>query len=548
MDNKLIDTEIQEMLEKYPLGHIESPTDLRDYTYDMVAEASDTEIPNEFELKYQFNAKDQGQIGACVNHAISSAKEIIDNSSEYYSQWWLHALRSDSDYQGKGAIIREELSHLVNDGIVSLRLFNVQEEYSQIRTTLVSKYNKEKLLKEAAKCRSTGYIKLSANEIKSYIYNEKKPIIIAVRVYENFYQAPYNNGVIQTVPIGKSYGSHAMVIVGYKNNTLKILNSWGQWGGQNGYLYLDINSSIITELWGLTDKPIPKPSAKKYKVGWDKDSNTGKWIYSEDGEVLAKDNWKQIKGIWYYFKDIYALNGEWIEYKNKWYYLEKDSCAMAADKWILWNNKWYRLGKDGAMLTGWYKDIDSKWYYLDIEKGYCYTNCTILIDGKNYSFESCGAWIESLVTDKLVNFVKCYEGFSSVPYQDEVGVWTLGYGMTGDEIKGLSSVTETQASEMLKNLLNDKYARPIKADLDSKGINLSQNQFDALCSFAYNLGVSCLFNSTLYKRICEGIRDGGLKGNFTAYKYAGGRVYQGLLNRRIEEYNMFTNADYNRDL
>lgn len=548
MDNKLSEAEIKEMLKKYPLDNIESPIDLRDYTYDMVAGADITEIPEEFELKYQFVAKDQGQIPACVNHAISSTKEIIDNVTEMYSQWWLHALRSDADYQGKGAILREELKHLVNEGIVPLKLFNAPEEYSQIRTTLETKYDKNGLLQEAAKHKSTGYIKLSKEDIKKYLFTEKKPILIAVRIYQNFYSAPYNNGVIPTTPTGSYYGGHAMTIVGYKGDTLKILNSWGQWGSQNGYLYLDINSPIITELWGLTDKPIEKPPVKKYTVGWNKDISTGKWLYSEDGETLVKDDWKQIKGIWYYFKDIYAVDGDWIQYKDKWYYLEKNSCAMAADKWINWNSKWYRLGKDGDMLTGWYQDTNGKWYYLDIDKGYCYTNCTILIDGKNYSFDSSGSWIESLITDKLVNFVKSYEGFSSELYQDEVGVWTLGYGMTGDEIKGLSSVTESKASEMLKNLLNDKYAKPIKADLDSKGISLSQSQFDALCSFAYNLGVSCLFNSTLYKRICEGVRDSSLKENFTAYKYAGGKVYQGLLNRRIEEYNMFANEDYNRDL
>lgn len=395
MDNKLTDTEIQEMLKKYPLGNIDSPIDLRDYTYNMISEVSNVEIPNEFELKYQFEAKNQGQIGACVNHAISSTKEMIDNVSEYYSQWWLHALRSDSDFQGKGAIIREELKHLVNDGIVPLKLFNVPEDYSQIKTTLENKYNKESLLEEAAKHKSTGYINLNNDEIKKYLYSEKKPIIVAVKVYQNFYEAPYNNGIIPSVPIGSYYGNHAMAIVGYKNNILKILNSWGQWGGKNGYLYLDINNTIIKELWGLTDKPIDKPPVKTYKVGWDKDPSTGKWIFSEDGETLVKDAWKEIKNTWYYFKDIYALDGEWIKYKDKWYYLEKGSCAMATDKWIEGNDKWYRVNKDGAMLTGWYQDVKLKWYYLDIEKGYCYTNCTILIDGKSYRFDSNGVWIEN---------------------------------------------------------------------------------------------------------------------------------------------------------
>ncbi|MDU5105002.1 MAG: hypothetical protein E6240_21655 [Clostridium butyricum] len=68
---------------------------------------------------------------------------------------------------------------------------------------------------------------------------------------------------------------------------------------------------------------------------------------------------------------------------------------MVSNKWILDNNKWYRLGPDGVMLTGWFKDSDGLWYYLDIDKGYMYSNCRILIDGKYYSFDSHGHWIEN---------------------------------------------------------------------------------------------------------------------------------------------------------
>lgn len=381
---------LTEMINKYPLNEVDSPTDLRDYTYDMVSESStNIDIPSEFELIYQFKPKNQGQIGACVNHAISSTKEIIDQTQEYYSQWWLHALRDVTDYQGKGMIIREALKHLVNDGIVYLKSFNVPKEYSSIKETLETKYNKQSLLQEANQHKSTGYISLTNDEIKKYLFSEKKPIIISVKVYENFYQAPYNNGIIPSIPIGNNCGSHCMSIMGYKDNMLKILNSWGDWGGQGGYLYLDISSTIIKELWGLTDKPINKPKVYKYKIGWDKDIS-GKWIYSENGLTLLKDCWKQIKNNWYYFKDIYALDNDWIFYKDKWYYLENNTCAMVYDKWISWKDKWYRIGMDSAMLTGWYYASPSKKYYLDLEDGYCYTDCKVLIDEVYYSFNENG--------------------------------------------------------------------------------------------------------------------------------------------------------------
>ena len=74
------------------------------------------------------------------------------------------------------------------------------------------------------------------------------------------------------------------------------------------------------------------------------------------------------------------MQNKWTKYKNKWYYLDKD-CYMVSNKWIKYKDKWYRLGPDGAMLTGWFKDDNGKWCYLDIDKGYAYHDCTILING-----------------------------------------------------------------------------------------------------------------------------------------------------------------------
>lgn len=145
-----------------------------------------------------------------------------------------------------------------------------------------------------------------------------------------------------------------------------------------------------------------------------------------------------------------------------------------------------------------------------------------------------------LVSKQCVDFVKRFEGFYPKPYYDIVGVKTLGYGMTGKEIEGLSSVTEPQASKMLEDLLNNKYATPIKQDLDRRGIKLNQNQFDALVSMAYNVGVSGVLGSTLYKNICNGIRDKAtITANFEMWSMAGGEQVYGLLRRRREEAAMF---------
>jgi len=145
-----------------------------------------------------------------------------------------------------------------------------------------------------------------------------------------------------------------------------------------------------------------------------------------------------------------------------------------------------------------------------------------------------------LVSKNCIDLVKSFEGFSPTVYLDEVGVRTLGYGMTGDEIKGLTSVTEPQACQMLENLINSNYAAPLGNDLNSKKIVLNQNQFDALSSMAYNIGVEGLLGSTLYRNICQGVRDANtITTDFLMWRYAGSKVYEGLVRRRTAEAQMF---------
>lgn len=145
-----------------------------------------------------------------------------------------------------------------------------------------------------------------------------------------------------------------------------------------------------------------------------------------------------------------------------------------------------------------------------------------------------------LVSKECLDFVKKFEGFYSKPYLDCVGVRTLGYGMTGAEIRGLNYVTEAQASKMLEDLLNNKYATPIKRDLSNNGITLKQNEFDALVSMAYNVGVGGVLGSTLYKDVCRGVRDNDVIINdFCMWCKSEGKVVNGLLRRRREEAAMF---------
>lgn len=259
-------------------------------------------------------------------------------------------------------------------------------------------------------------------------------------------------------------------------------------------------------------------------------SNNWKWCVEDDNKNIVKG---------------------WYENNGKWYYL-KDNGVMAENEWIQdKDNRWYYLGYNGEMQTGWFKSPTSgKWYYLEKSsngyKGSMYTDGKYIIDGKEQCFDTNGAWIEEkLVSSKCIEFIKSWEGYYSEPYYDCVGVKTLGYGMTGEEIKGIEYVTKQEATEMLKDLLNKKYAPIIKADLDSKGIILKQNEFDAFVSFSYNCGTAGLLSSTLYKNVVAGIRDSNtITSNFQAWSNGNGKRIEGLYRRRTKEAAMFLNSDY----
>ena len=71
------------------------------------------------------------------------------------------------------------------------------------------------------------------------------------------------------------------------------------------------------------------------------------------------------------------------------------------------------------------------------------------------------------------------------------------------------------------------------------GLKLNQNQYDALCSFIYNVGVGAFNRSTLKRLISQNPNDPLIGSEFLKWKKAGGKVVQGLINRRIDESNLY---------
>lgn len=100
-----------------------------------------------------------------------------------------------------------------------------------------------------------------------------------------------------------------------------------------------------------------------------------------------------------------------------------------------------------------------------------------------------------------ISMIKRFEGLRTKAYCDEAYVWTIGYGHTGCVEDG-DIITEAAADRLLEADV-ELFASRIDLQAQRDGITLSQNEFDALTDFAFNLGLGALFNSTLWKMLKE---------------------------------------------
>lgn len=162
-------------------------------------------------------------------------------------------------------------------------------------------------------------------------------------------------------------------------------------------------------------------------TGWQKlsDENNSWYYFDSNGYMIT--GWLKDQGYWYYMNEkpgdsFGKMVIGWLKYNNNWYYLnesntDKQPLGSMKTGWIKNNNNYYYLNSSGAMATGWLKDMDSKWYFLDKSSGvmktgwikdetytnfknktersgwfYCYSNGTMAtgwskINGKYYYFQ-----------------------------------------------------------------------------------------------------------------------------------------------------------------
>jgi lysozyme len=144
------------------------------------------------------------------------------------------------------------------------------------------------------------------------------------------------------------------------------------------------------------------------------------------------------------------------------------------------------------------------------------------------------------VSQKGINLIKYFEEFRSAPYLCSAGVPTIGYGTTfypnGQRVTMSDPPINEEWAEqlLLKNLVY------FEASVDSyTRDDINQNQFDALVSFTYNVGVNNFRYSTLLKRVNNNPNDPDITRQFSRWIRAEGKVLKGLVKRRTMEAQLY---------
>jgi lysozyme len=139
------------------------------------------------------------------------------------------------------------------------------------------------------------------------------------------------------------------------------------------------------------------------------------------------------------------------------------------------------------------------------------------------------------------DLIRQEESFRAEPYQDDAGVWTIGYGHTGRldgvPVEDHSPVSEEYAREVLEEDI-EEFEADVRRLVTAP---LTELQFAALVCFVFNLGATNLASSTLLRLLNRGDYEGAAW-EFRKWRIAGGTIMPGLITRRGREEQLFRSS------
>ena|ERR1700744_2327463 len=136
---------------------------------------------------------------------------------------------------------------------------------------------------------------------------------------------------------------------------------------------------------------------------------------------------------------------------------------------------------------------------------------------------------------KGIALLKSLEGLRLIPYADDAGKETNGYGHLYEPGEAVGTITEAQAAKWLEadcNVVITCIDRLIR-------VTLTQNQFDALVCLIYNIGCNAFLHSTMLRLLNDGADANEVANEFDRWVYVNGQIDQALVTRRQKEKELF---------
>ena len=235
------------MGKEFVCGALFSKPDVRDY----VAHTKLAEFPSEFELDMP-KVKNQGSVGSCVAHALSTVAEYFNNKEtgkyEEMSTGYIYGNRRLTLHKGKGMYVRDAINTATKYGDVPNGYFPVNVEVP---------YAIEKFEAEVNKIESNGYyfkfaeyFKLKDEAAIKTSIMENGPVVFSMYWYDDI---KVTKGVMHTDCVKtEKTGAHCMVIYGWNEVGWKVQNSWSARWGSKGRVVIPYNIPL-REVWGIRD-------------------------------------------------------------------------------------------------------------------------------------------------------------------------------------------------------------------------------------------------------------------------------------------------------
>ena len=144
------------------------------------------------------------------------------------------------------------------------------------------------------------------------------------------------------------------------------------------------------------------------------------------------------------------------------------------------------------------------------------------------------------ISEKGIKFLTKEEGEKLKAYKCQAGVWTVGVGHTGKDVREGLVITKEQSKELLKKDLK-RFETCINTNVNRI---LKQHEFDALVSFAFNVGCEAFRLSTLRKKINSYASATEIATEFRKWRKGGGKVLPVLVARREREIKLYLEGRY----